>query len=86
MAQEFKTFITMSSVQSQLSLPGIPDSISLSFSVEAGMLVQTWNFNSTENPEIANFSFPTILQNSIFEKWSLNPPPLFFNYYFSSSF
>lgn len=33
----------MSSVQSQLSLPGIPDSISLSFPDEAGMLVQTWN-------------------------------------------
>lgn len=33
----------MSSVQSQLSLPGVPDSISLSFPDEAGMLVQTWN-------------------------------------------
>lgn len=65
MAQEFKTFITMSSVQSQLSLPGIPDSISLSFSDKAGMLVQNWNCNFTENSEIANFSVHSFLQKIV---------------------
>jgi len=72
MAQESETSITMSSVQSQLSLPGFPDSISLSFPDEAGMLVQTWNCNSTENSEIANFSRYTLSSKTAFLKnWSI---------------
>lgn len=73
MAQEFKTFITMSSVQSQFSLPGFPDSISLSFPDEAGMLVQTWNCNSTENSEFKKFNSqlsykPAFFKNRVWSK------------------
>lgn len=67
----------MSSVQSQLSLPGIPDSISLSFPDEAGMLVQTWNCIAIpqKNQELqtfhSTFSYKTTFWKTVFLKISV---------------